>query len=301
MNFYEIEPEKNHFHTLLADVTHKCQMSCANCYIPNREIPDMDIDKLESFIKRLPHRTDIRLIGAEATLRKDLPDIIYMLRQNGHRPTLLTNGLKLASENYCKTLWNYGLRSLGISMNGGDKDDIYDLIDKGRYAKKKVQALENLIKLGFLVHINCILIPKLNEDIPLRLLKLIEKFCLKYQKTSGNYYPLMLRFKNVGQIGRYMKEPQSFEIDKMLKLLFKTFDINESQVKIKNEIDGFSECKSYFFSIPSQVGKIFVKVTDWRVDDDGVPDAGSKRRGRITQNFKIAPFFEHVKRNEYGY
>ena len=27
----------------------------------------------------------------------------------------------------------------------------------------------------------------------------------------------------------------------------------------------------------------------------------AKRRGRITQDFKIAPFFEHVAMNEFGY
>ena len=301
MNYYELEPEKNHFYTLLADVTHKCQMSCANCYIPNRNIPDLNFYKFESFVKRLPMRTDIRLIGAEATLRKDLPDLIRMLRQNGHRPTLLTNGLKMASENYCKTLWNSGLKSLGISMNGGDQNNIYSIIDNGSYAAKKVQALENLIKLGFVVHINCILVPGVNEAVPIRLLELLEKFCLKYHKTCGTRYPLMLRFKNMGQIGRYMKEIQSFEVNKMLELLFKTFGINKHETEIKKRIDGVSECNSYLFSIPSRVGQVLVKVTDWQVDDDGVPDAGNKRRGRITQDFKIAPFFEHVKRNEYGY
>ena len=207
----------------------------------------------------------------------------------------------MASETYCKTLWNSGLRSLGISMNGGDKNEIYSVIDNGLYAAKKIKALENLIKLGFLVHINCILIPGINESVPIRLLELLEKLCLKYHKKCGAYYPLMLRFKNMGQIGRYMKDTQSFEINKMLELLFKTFGINKHETEIKNKVDGYSECNSYLFSIPSKIGQIFVKVTDWQIDDDGVPDAGSKRRGRVTQDFKVAPFFEHVKRNEYGY
>ena len=38
------------------------------------------------------------------------------------------------------------------------------------------------------------------------------------------------------------------------------------------------------------------KLTDWSVDDDGVPDSGSKRRGILTDNFKIAPFFEYYKK-----
>ena len=40
---------------------------------------------------------------------------------------------------------------------------------------------------------------------------------------------------------------------------------------------------------------------DWQVDDDGVPDRGNERRGRITQDFKTAPHFEHAKDNEFGY
>ena len=95
-----IDPEKNPFNLLVADITHKCNMECANCYIPNREVPDMDIDKFYDVVSRLPHRTDIRLMGGEATMRKDLPQVITKVRQLGHRPTLCTNGLKLGNLNY---------------------------------------------------------------------------------------------------------------------------------------------------------------------------------------------------------
>ena len=36
-------------------------------------------------------------------------------------------------------------------------------------------------------------------------------------------------------------------------------------------------------------------------DDDGVIDHDNPNRGRLTQNWNVAPFFEHVKRNEFGY
>jgi len=35
------------------------------------------------------------------------------------------------------------------------------------------------------------------------------------------------------------------------------------------------------------------KVTDWTIDDDGLPLAKSKRRGIITEDYKIEPFFEY--------
>ena len=49
-------PEQNPFKVVIADITHKCNMECKNCYIPNRDIGDMDLDKLVDFVKRLPNR-----------------------------------------------------------------------------------------------------------------------------------------------------------------------------------------------------------------------------------------------------
>jgi len=44
MNYYELPPEQNHFSDVVIDITHRCNMNCKNCYIPNREIPDLDKD-----------------------------------------------------------------------------------------------------------------------------------------------------------------------------------------------------------------------------------------------------------------
>ena len=80
-NYYEIEPENNIFQDVVIDVTHRCNMSCKNCYIPNREIPDMDKDKMLEAIKKFPKRTMIRIIGAEPTMRRDLPELITDIKK----------------------------------------------------------------------------------------------------------------------------------------------------------------------------------------------------------------------------
>ncbi len=97
-------PEENPFETVVADVTHRCNMACANCYVPNRNVPDMDIARLEACLTALPKRVNLRLIGAEPTMRRDLPEIVAMVRRRGHRPVLLTNGLRLARDSYVRTL-----------------------------------------------------------------------------------------------------------------------------------------------------------------------------------------------------
>ena len=93
MSYYEIEPEES----LPGSSSRysKCNMECANCYIPNRDIPDMDIDKFYNVVSRLSKRTDIRLMGGEATMRKDLPEVITKVRKLGHRPNIMYKRFKI--------------------------------------------------------------------------------------------------------------------------------------------------------------------------------------------------------------
>ena len=109
MLYNEYVPEKNPFSLLVADLTHKCNMECANCYIPNRDVPDMDVQKLYAFLKKLPKRIIVRLIGAEPTMRTDLCDIIRNVKKHGHNVSLTTNGLKLSSSGYVLNLKEAGL------------------------------------------------------------------------------------------------------------------------------------------------------------------------------------------------
>ena len=54
-------PEDNPFRTVIADVTHRCNMVCRNCYIPNRDVPDLDADWLIALIARFPRRIRLRI------------------------------------------------------------------------------------------------------------------------------------------------------------------------------------------------------------------------------------------------
>ena len=47
-----------------------------------------------------------------------------------------------------------------------------------------------------------------------------------------------------------------------------------------------------------EIEDMYIRLVDWAVDEDGVPDSENEIRGRITPDWKIAPFFEHVKMNE---
>ena len=178
MNYFELQPEKNTFSNVVIDLTHRCNMECANCYIPNREIPDLDTHKLYEFLKRLPNRTYIRLIGAEPTMREDIFEIISTVKNLGHRPSLTTNGLKLGQLSYVEKLKESGLRMLLHSMNGADDDKIYKILDNGNWANIKVRALKNIFKCRIPTNTGTIIAKGINEHTMKRQLELFAELAI---------------------------------------------------------------------------------------------------------------------------
>ena len=76
------------------------------------------------------------------------------------------------------------------------------------------------------------------------------------------------------------------------------FDIKKCTTSI---INGYAEQRSLLYNIDTKNGKLLVKLTDWSVDDDGVPDSGSQRRGILNNNYKISPFFEYYVNEQRNY
>lgn len=315
MNYYELEPEENHFSDIMVDVTHRCNMTCKNCYIPNRDIPDMDANRLIETIKKFPQRTMIRIVGAEPTMRKDLPALIKRIRETGHRATLLTNGLRLANNDYVKQLRDHKLSHVYLSLNGVDNDDWYEEIDELRCAEKKIKALKNLVNNKFIIDTGTIIVKGVNDEAVSRLLHL-------YKNIGVNN--ALARIKNVGRLGRSMFDSDlgghvvtldtNYTMSGLIKLVSEQTKLSEDYIEswrykpiYKNkEI----EDSSFIFPLEESSSKksfhrsgIWFKIADWNTfsNPDGVPLPGNTRRGRLTEDFKVAPMSEHVKLNEYKY
>ena len=300
INYYELKPEENHFDDVVIDVTHRCNMQCKNCYIPNREIPDMDADKMIEAISKFPKKTTIRIIGAEPTMRKDLPELITRIKQVPHRMALLTNGLRLARLNYVQTLKNAGLRNVYLSMNGVDNDDWYEEIDELRCAEKKIQAMQNSAKLNILRDIGCIIVWGVNNDAPKRFLKLLR---------NNNIDNVSLRFKTIGQIGRHMDTKFQMGMDDLINLVSKQLSVSVDYIKSWQDKwtfpGGKKEDDTFYFPLSEKSTRVYkgiwIKLTNWNSDGKETVLSNSRRRGRLTEDFNVAPFFEHVTENEGGY
>ncbi|MES9872007.1 MAG: radical SAM protein [Candidatus Sedimenticola sp. 6PFRAG7] len=268
-------PEENPFQTVVVDITHRCNMECSNCYVPNRDIPDLDAQWFLDIIKRFPNRTRVRLIGGEPTVRKDLEEIVSSIRKMGHLPVLCSNGLKLANRSYSKRLKSAGLRTLHMSMNGGLEDALYEKVDDMACAERKLAALDVLCEENFFVTLGMIVVPGVNDH------HVVDFF--KYVRNRPQVREFHLR--NVGPMGRYTEVPQ-LSFDGLVKLASEMTGLSSEQIlayrgKGEHYID-FSH------------DGIQIQLTDW-------PDLGNTYRGRLTPEGFIEPFMEHVIANQGGY
>lgn len=293
----EIDPESSEFSIVYVDLVHRCNMECSNCYLPNRSYEDMKFSKLVETIEKFKKRTEFRLIGGEPTLHKDLPRIIKLVTSMPlkHRIVLVTNGLRLANEDYVKKLVNAGLKTVYLSMNGADDDKVYAKMDNLRCAKKKIKAFQNCVDNNIKLAIGCIIAKGINEHVPARLKNLIQK----------NNYPVALEFRNVGQIGRYsLEKNQNYCRKEILNILEKVFNFDSSTEDWQNSLID-DDSYSWHFPLEQAKAKLCkttsIRITDWSLMDEGYPAQDNLKRGRMTENFTLAPFFDHLRENENGY
>lgn len=265
-------PEESPFSTLFADITHRCNMACKNCYIPVRDLPDLPVDWLYDILARLPRRTRIRLVGAEPTMREDLPAIIANVRKLGHIPVILSNGLKLGRPSYVKRLREAGLGTVYLSMNGGLRDDLYLEIDELACADRKLLALGNLLAARMHVTTGTIIVPGINDGhLPEFLSYLVEKGVRD------------MHFRSVGEMGNYMRG-KSLKLDALESVLRGSIPAGMPLELVREE--GSSR--------DFRCGRVGIQLTEW-------PELGSLERGRIAPNGFVEPMFESILANQNRY
>jgi molybdenum cofactor biosynthesis enzyme MoaA len=261
-------PEDSPFTTLFADITHRCNMACRNCYIPVRDLPDLPVDWLYDVLARLPRRTRIRLVGAEPTMREDLPEIIARVRELGHLPVILSNGLKLGRASYVAKLKAAGLGTAYLSMNGGLRDELYEEIDELACAERKLKALDNLLAHRIHVTVGFIVVPGVNDA------------------HLGEFLPWLLakgvrdvHLRSVGQVGNFIAGA-SLSLDELERVL---------RVSLPPGLEPELQ-REHLSSRDFRAGRAQIQLTEW-------PELGSLERGRIAPDGYLEPMFESIVAN----
>jgi len=188
-------------------VTQRCNLNCSFCYYPDQKRKDMDISGIENIIDRFKGDF-VSISGGEPTLREDLPNIIKLVIKRRKIPILNTNGIKMADNDYVKSLKKAGLRLVHFSLNG-IKDDPFIKKNKEEIIKNKLQGLNNLIENDFSIVLSFLLLKNKNEEE----LKDILSLALFNHKSV---FEVRVRSANI--IGRH-EETEVYSTSEILSML----------------------------------------------------------------------------------
>lgn len=131
------------------DVTNRCNMNCPICVATIRGMgfdfnpPMAYFEKIFGELGRMEPKPVVQLFGGEPTVREDLLEIIAIGKKHGLKPHVVTNGVRLADDEYCRKLCEVGV-PVRFAFDGRSPD-IYERLrgNRGAY-EKKMKGLENL-------------------------------------------------------------------------------------------------------------------------------------------------------------
>ncbi len=135
------------------DITNRCNL---NCHICINNTPSMGflfeppISYFDTIFKHFAARTpkpSIQLFGGEPTVRKDLIEIIRLARSYGLPTRLVTNGVRLADEEYCRRIVETKVTIL-LSYDGENAAMYRALRNHEQCGRLKRQAVDNIGRLG---------------------------------------------------------------------------------------------------------------------------------------------------------
>jgi hypothetical protein len=138
---------------LFVDVTNRCNLNCPICINNTPSMgflfePPMEyFDQLFRQIAAYAPRPPIQLFGGEPTVREDLFEIIKLAKSYGLPVRVVTNGLKLADEEYCRKLVESRVTIL-IAFDGSNPETYRVLRASERSLDLKLKALDNIRKIG---------------------------------------------------------------------------------------------------------------------------------------------------------
>ncbi len=137
------------------NITNKCNLACAHCYINAGSGSDSDgedelsLEEAKAFIADL---ADVRIpllmfTGGEPLVRKDFWELADYATAKGLKTALSTNGTLITKEVAAK-IKAIGIEYVGVSLDGA-KEETHDAIrnQPGSF-KKAVQALKNCVEIG---------------------------------------------------------------------------------------------------------------------------------------------------------
>jgi uncharacterized radical SAM superfamily Fe-S cluster-containing enzyme len=138
---------------LFVDVTNRCNLNCPICInnTPSMgfvfEPPLEYFDELFGQLAQWDPAPPVQLFGGEPTMREDLFEIIDLAKSHGLPARVVTNGIRLADEEYCRKLVATRATLL-VAFDGTNPETYRSLRASEKSLALKLRALENIRKAG---------------------------------------------------------------------------------------------------------------------------------------------------------
>lgn len=164
---YETCATGKKMHTWIAS-TMQCQQRCpyctADCANEKEDIPweEMNWDDLQGILTRFK-RGKLSFSGGEPTLHPNIFEFFREADKRGLSAQLATNGLMLASKEYCQKLKDNKIREVRLSLESVTQDDAAKLGLEG-YVEAKLQAIRNLCDVGISITLSPTIFKGVNEE-----------------------------------------------------------------------------------------------------------------------------------------
>lgn len=156
-------------HTYLRiSLTERCNLRCSYCMpeegiflSPKSHI--MTYDEVYTIAKTFVDKgvTKIRLTGGEPLIRKDIPIILKKLASLPVELTITTNAVLV--DRFIATFKTCGIKKINLSLDTLDKKK-FNHITRRNYFEKVFENIQLLVKNGFTVKINTVLIKGFNDN-----------------------------------------------------------------------------------------------------------------------------------------
>lgn len=142
-------------------LTYRCNNNCNYC-CQDRELrmvnSELSIKNIQNILEVERNIDKVILTGGEATLSRNLENIVKVIRNKGiTNIQLQSNAKKLADKSYLERLLATGINSFGISLHGCNEMMHEKFTGTKGSFDKLVKALENLREYEFPVALNCVL------------------------------------------------------------------------------------------------------------------------------------------------
>lgn len=230
------------YNAVCLDITNRCNLACPHCYqLPDNHSSDPTIENILTQVESMPAQHAVVLMGAEPTVRDDLPELIQRINAVGERPVIiLTNGVRLAKLDYVSQFDKFNNVYFTFGLNHPDYQG-------PKVREKQMLGLENCVAHG---------LPIKNISYTLESFDQLE-YCLQeiQQFDREKNYCDMYRIRVGTDIGRCPDHEKMF----MSELVSRSKDIAERRGwSFVPRLD-----KGIRAHYPVEINGVMVKLIQW--------------------------------------